>query len=94
MTVRDMRKLRSLMTSRQSKPSSGPLTSREKVAAHRARMRALGLRPVTIWVPDTRAAKFSAEAARQSRAIAASREEKEEMRFVESISWWTPEPKR
>lgn len=70
--------------------AGGRLTSREKVAAHRARMRALGLRPVTIWVPDVRAAAFPAQAARQSEAIAASGEERAEIAFVEAISWWQP----
>ncbi|MGE3147155.1 MAG: antitoxin MazE family protein [Pseudorhodoplanes sp.] len=82
------------MSASRSRTVKSPLTSREKVAAHRARMRALGLRPVTIWVPDTRAAKFSAEAARQSKVIAMSREERDEMHFIESISWWTPGAKR
>lgn len=70
--------------------ANGRPTSREKVAAHRARMRALGLRPVTIWVPDTRAAEFRTEAGRQSRAIAASEEERAEIEFLDSVSWWKP----
>ena len=28
--------------------------TRKKVSAHRARLRAQGLRPIQIWVPDTR----------------------------------------
>lgn len=70
--------------------ASGRPTSRDKVAAHRARMRAQGLRPVTIWVPDTRAAEFTAEARRQSEAVAASGEERAEIAFIESVSWWKP----
>ncbi len=41
------------------------LTSRQKVRAHRERLRAQGLRPLQVWVPDTRSPKFAAEAARQ-----------------------------
>ena len=44
---------------------SRPLTSREKVRTHRARLRANGMRPVTMWVPDMRSPKFAAEARRQ-----------------------------
>ncbi|NWG24109.1 MAG: antitoxin MazE family protein [Pseudorhodoplanes sp.] len=72
------------------KSNRRPLTSREKVAAHRARMRAQGLRPVTIWVPDPRAREFSEEAKRQAKAIAASADERAEIAFIERISWWKP----
>ena len=41
-----------------------------RVARARARLRAAGLRPVQIWVPDTRAPGFAAECARQSRLVA------------------------
>jgi hypothetical protein len=41
-----------------------------RVARSRARLRAAGLRPVQIWVPDTRAPGFAAECARQSRLVA------------------------
>jgi hypothetical protein len=42
-----------------------PMTSRDKVRAHRTRLRAKGMRPVTLWVPDMRSPKFAAEAKRQ-----------------------------
>jgi len=42
-----------------------PTTSRDKVRAHRARLRAQGMRPITIWVPDMRSPKFAQEARRQ-----------------------------
>jgi hypothetical protein len=41
-----------------------------RVARARAKLRAAGLRPVQIWVPDTRAPGFAAECARQSRLVA------------------------
>lgn len=59
---------------------------REKVRAHRERMRAQGLRPVQIWVPDTRTAAFRAEAHRQSRAVAQSEHAHEDQTFVDAIS--------
>ncbi|MCC6471487.1 MAG: antitoxin MazE family protein [Alphaproteobacteria bacterium] len=59
-----------------------------KVARYRARLRRQGLRPVQIWVPDTRAPRFAAEAHRQSRAAAASRHARRDMDFVEAIGDW------
>lgn len=44
---------------------------RDKVRAHRARLRRRGLRPVQFWVPDVRSPGFPAEALRQS-AVATS----------------------
>jgi hypothetical protein len=61
--------------------------TREKVSAHRARLRAQGLRPIQIWVPDTRSPAFAAAARRQARAIARSRHAKADQAFVDSISW-------
>ena len=40
-------------------------TSR-RMSAYRARLRAAGLRPMQIWVPDVRAPRLAEEAARQS----------------------------
>ena len=67
-----------------------PLPSREKVRAHRARLRAHGLRPITIWVPDTRSPKFLTEARRQARLLAESLHEKEDQAFIDAISEWKP----
>lgn len=41
-------------------------TVAERVKKHRAGLRAAGLRPVQIWVPDTRHSNFAAECRRQS----------------------------
>lgn len=41
----------------------------------RDKLKAAGLRPVQIWVPDTRAAGFAQECARQSRMIRAAEEQ-------------------
>jgi hypothetical protein len=61
-------------------------SSRDKVRAHRVRLRAEGLRPVQIWVPDVRSPEFAREARRQSRLIAASPTEADDQAFVDSIS--------
>jgi hypothetical protein len=58
--------MRSKLTTRRGKTRKAkPLTSREKVRTHRARLRAQGMRPITVWVPDMRSPKLAAEARRQ-----------------------------
>ena len=42
----------------------------ERVQKHRNALRAAGLRPVQIWVPDTRRPGFAAECRRQSLSLA------------------------
>ena len=59
---------------------------RERVAAYRARLRDEGLRPVQIWVPDTRSEEFRAEARRQTEAIARSPHEPSEQAFIDAVS--------
>jgi Protein of unknown function (DUF3018) len=49
-----------------------PMSRAERVERRRAKMRAAGLRPVQIWVPDIRAPGFAEECRRQSRLIADS----------------------
>ncbi len=61
-------------------------TSRGKVRAHRARLRAQGLRPVQIWVPDVRVPSFIAAARKQAKAVAASRHANTDQRFVDAIA--------
>ena len=61
-------------------------SSREKVQAHRQRLRKKGLRPVQIWVPDVRSRAFAIEAHRQSLAVARSRHAAEDQAFVDAIS--------
>jgi len=65
--------------------------TRDKVSAHRARLRKQGLRPVQVWVPDTRSAEFAREAHRQSLAVANSPGEAEDQAFIDSISEWNDE---
>ncbi len=60
--------------------------SRDKVRAYRERMRARGLRPIQIWVPDTRTAAFRAEAHRQSLAVAHSGLARADQDFIDAIS--------
>jgi hypothetical protein len=56
-------------------------------------LRAQGLRPVQIWVPDVRAPEFVAQAHRQSAVIAASEHEADDQAFVDAVcvDWATAE---
>lgn len=44
-------------------------TGAQRVQRRRDKLRAAGLRPVQIWVPDTRASGFADECARQARLV-------------------------
>lgn len=63
-----------------------PKSSREKVRAHRERLRSQGLRPIQIWVPDVRARSFKAEAHRQSLAVAENAHAQDDQAFIDSVS--------
>jgi hypothetical protein len=63
-----------------------PKPSRDKVRAHRERLRLQGLRPIQIWVPDVRSPEFQTEARRQSLLVALSSREREDQEFVDLIS--------
>jgi len=61
----------------------------ERVREARDKLRAAGLRPLQIWVPDTTAPGFAAEADRQARLLAeweASPEGREEMAFWDALA--------
>ncbi len=73
------------------RPKAQSKSSRDKVRAHRERLRRQGLRPIQIWVPDVRSPKFAAEAHRQSLAVANSPQEKDDQNFVDGISIWGSE---
>jgi hypothetical protein len=63
-----------------------PRSSRDKVRAHRERLRRQGLRPIQIWVPDVRSPAFVAEARRQSRAIVDSPHAGADQAFIDAVS--------
>jgi hypothetical protein len=67
-------------------PVSSLKSTSSKVRAYRARLRAQGLRPIQLWVPDIDSEEFRAEAKRQSAAVAASPYEAEDQAFINSIS--------
>jgi hypothetical protein len=59
-----------------------------RVQKHRQSLRAAGLRPIQIWVPDVRSKSFALQARRQSLAIARSAQEKDDLAFIESVADW------
>jgi hypothetical protein len=69
-----------------SRPKSSVKSSREKVRAHRARLRQQGLRPIQIWVPDVRSSAFRSEAHRQSLAVATSVHAREDQDSIDAVS--------
>jgi len=66
--------------------ASKPKPPRTKLRRHRERLRAQGLRPIQIWVPDVRASSFRSEAHRQSLAVAASTHAREDQAFIDAVS--------
>ena len=63
-----------------------PLT---KMQRYRAKMRAQGLRPVQIWVPDTRAPGFAEELRRQCALLRDDPEEQEILDFIDAATDWS-----
>ncbi len=59
---------------------------------YRSRLRAAGLRPVQIWVPDTRAKNFVEEARRQSLNVSRQPSEQEAIDFIEAAADTEPDP--
>jgi hypothetical protein len=60
----------------------------DRVQKHRAALRAAGLRPIQIWVPDVRSRSFASKAHRQSLAVAKSRHSREDQEFIDAVSDW------
>lgn len=58
----------------------------ERVQKHREALRKAGLRPLQIWVPDTRLENFAEECRRQSRLIAHDPLERDTLNWIEDVS--------
>ena len=69
-------------------PTAPRSKSRDKVRAHRVRLRRQGLRPVQIWVPDVRSKAFARQAHRDSLAVANSQHARQDQAFVDAIAAW------
>ena len=75
------------MKPRTTKPK--PKSSAERVAKCRAALRRAGLRPVQIWVPDTRKPAYLAELKRQCLLARDHPQEKEILDWIEANSDWS-----
>ncbi len=56
-----------------------------RVRRHREALRKAGLRPVQLWVPDTRRPDFAAECRRQSALLRGNPSDREVASWVEAI---------
>jgi hypothetical protein len=66
-------------------PRKSPVSDR--VRTHRERLRAQGLRPVQIWVPDVRSPEFAAEAHRQAVAVSSSAHAADDQAFIDALGF-------
>jgi len=73
---------------------SGRSDIAKRVAKHRQAPRAAGLRPVQIWLPDTRRPGFAAECRRQSLALRDDPQDQKTLDWIEQVSdldgWQSP----
>jgi hypothetical protein len=58
----------------------------ERVQKHRAGLRAAGLRPVQIWIPDTRREDFVQECRRQSELVRDDFNEADTLNWLEAAA--------
>jgi len=61
-------------------------TTAARVRKHRLALRAAGLRPVQIWVPDTRRRGFAAECRRQSLSLRDDSHEAETLEWLDRVA--------
>lgn len=61
-------------------------TTSARVQKHRAGLREAGLRPVQIWVPDTRRAGFAEECQRQSLSLLGDAQERDTAEWLEAAA--------
>ncbi|HZS56131.1 MAG TPA: antitoxin MazE family protein [Bryobacteraceae bacterium] len=62
-----------------------PPTVTERVRKHRKNLKRAGMRPIQIWVPNTRNPKFAEECRRQSLLIANDPHESEILEWIEQV---------
>lgn len=61
------------------------LNSTQKMKGYRNRLRASGLRPIQLWVPDVRSQKIIDEIRKQSIRVSSDSQDSHIMDFVESV---------
>jgi hypothetical protein len=82
---------KSAKSSKATKPAGKTRSAgAERVRRHREKMKAMGLKPVTLWLPDVNSPEFKAQVAESIRIINASEDEKvilEELSHIEIDGW-------
>ncbi len=58
----------------------------ERVQQHRDRLRRAGLRPIQLWVPDTRRPGFAEECRRQSALLADDPQERDTLEWLQAVA--------
>jgi hypothetical protein len=58
----------------------------ERVQRHRDRLRRAGLRPIQLWVPDTRRPGFAEECRRQSALLADDPLERDTIEWLQAVA--------
>jgi len=69
-----------------------PVVQRERMRGYRERMRAAGMRQISLWVPDVNSPQVREEAKRQALAASLAPGDRETLEFIESVadtSDWT-----
>ena len=61
------------------------LNSAQKMRQYRTRLRAAGLRPIQLWVPDTRSPKIIDAVRKQSLRASSDSRDPQIMDFIESV---------
>lgn len=61
-------------------------STNERVKKRREALRRAGLRPVQIWVPDTRRAGFAEEARRQSLLLRDDPQEQDTLEWIDEVA--------
>jgi hypothetical protein len=59
---------------------------KHRVSEYRRRMRARGLRPVQIWVPNVRSKGFAPEARHQAATVAQADQQTDDQDFGEAVT--------
>jgi hypothetical protein len=63
-------------------------THPERRRAYRDHLKARGLRPVVLWVPDTRRPGFAEELKRQLALVEASDDDRDTLALIEAAADW------
>jgi len=61
-------------------------STNERVKKRREALRSAGLRPVQIWVPDTRRPGFAQEARRQSLLLRDDPQEQDTLKWIDEVA--------